>query len=152
MFPLKLELKSEKVALNSVAKHMNWIRVIYFTLSIMFTGYAIVLILILPGHIKLDSIVRLLLESYTIFYIFINSLFSIFILIITFLNKSRLLWNILFISICTLLITDLASIIFFIADFIKANESLYYPLSIIIFFHGITFFLIYKYRYFYRIA
>lgn len=128
---------------------MKWIRSIYFILSLLFTGYAIVLILILPGHIGLDSIVRLLFESYAIFYIFINSLFSIFILAITLLNKIRLIWNILFILICTLLIIDLASIIFSIADFIKTNESLYYPLSIIIiFFHGITFFLIYKYRYY----
>lgn len=128
---------------------MKWIRLIYFILSLLFTGYAIVLILILPGHIGLDSIVRLLFESYAIFYIFINSLFSIFILTITLLNKIRLIWNILFILIFTLLIIDLASIIFSIADFIKTNESLYYPLSIIIiFFHGITFLLIYKYRYY----
>ncbi len=145
--PLRPGLKPERVVLNSMSQYMKWIKIYYFILSLLFTGYVIVLILMLGDQLGLDTIIRLLCKSYAVFYVFVNCLFSILVLIITFFNRSRLIWNLIFILICALLVIDLVPIVRSILAFIQNNEVLHYPLSIIIIlFHGITLFLLYKYR------
>jgi len=124
---------------------VKWIKVIYLILAILFTGYLMVLFSILgKNQLSIDFIFNLFSDSYLSFYILINCIVSILLLILaSTLSMNVMIIRVFFMLILLLIIFDIILIVNFILTFSMQDDFIYFlPPILILSLHILTMFLL----------